>query len=164
MMFFINPHKKNRFLKNEIYKNWGKPIMMSKNEKYFLNSSHAALSSFQSSGRITADMRFAPRLGAHPNCSLRSQLLISANVLFNSSRLKNIERLIKKQKYYYCMNFKPTKTKIIGAVIISFIITLFNFSRMIFGDLAPINYLNVVLVWPISAILIYLIWSLFEKK
>jgi len=25
-------------------------------------------------------MRFAPRLGAHPNCSLRSQLLISANV------------------------------------------------------------------------------------
>jgi addiction module HigA family antidote len=39
---------------------------MSKNEKYFLNSSHAALSSFQSSGRITANMRF--RLRLHPNC------------------------------------------------------------------------------------------------
>jgi hypothetical protein len=63
---------------------------MCKNEKYFLNSlryasCHAALSSFQSSGRITADMRFAPRLGAHPNCSLRSQLLISANVISNVS-------------------------------------------------------------------------------
>lgn len=49
----------------------------------FLNSlryasCHAALSSFHSSGRITADMRFAPRLGAHPNCSLRSQLRLSA--------------------------------------------------------------------------------------
>jgi hypothetical protein len=53
-------------LKNEIYKKWGKPIIMSKNEKYFLNSSHAALSSFQSSGRITANMRF--RLRLHPNC------------------------------------------------------------------------------------------------
>jgi hypothetical protein len=28
--------------------------------------------------RLTADMRFAPRLGTHPNCSLRSQILISA--------------------------------------------------------------------------------------
>lgn len=71
--------------KNQIYKNWGKPIIMSKNEKYFLNSlryasCHTALSSFQSSRRIAADIRFAPRLGAHLNCSLRSQLLISANV------------------------------------------------------------------------------------
>jgi hypothetical protein len=57
----------------------GKAYLVKENEKYFLNSSHAALSSFQSSGRITADMRFAPRLGALPNCSLRSQLLISAN-------------------------------------------------------------------------------------
>ena len=57
---------------------------MSKNEKYFLNSLryasfHAALSSFLSSERITAGMRFAPRLGAYPNYSLRPQLLISAN-------------------------------------------------------------------------------------
>jgi hypothetical protein len=36
------------------------------------------------SGRITADMRFAPWLEAHPNCSLRSQLLISANVRCNA--------------------------------------------------------------------------------
>jgi len=69
---------------------------MSKNEKYFLNSlryapCHAALSSFQSSGRITADMRFAPRLGAHPNCSLRSQLLISANVKWNNKKFMAIE-------------------------------------------------------------------------
>ena len=55
------------FEKNQIYKNRGK-LIMQKNEKCFLNSSHAALSSFQSSGRITADMRFAPRLGALPNC------------------------------------------------------------------------------------------------
>ena len=41
---------------------------MSRNEKYFLNSSDAALSSFQLSGRITADMRLAPQLGALPNC------------------------------------------------------------------------------------------------
>ncbi len=53
--------------------------MRVKNEKYFLislryASCHAAFSSFQSSGRITADMRFAPPLGAHQNCyaSLRS--------------------------------------------------------------------------------------------
>ncbi len=50
--------------KNQIYKNLGKPIMKNKNEKYFLNSlryasRHAALSSFQSSGRITADISFA---------------------------------------------------------------------------------------------------------
>jgi ABC-type Mn2+/Zn2+ transport system permease subunit len=62
------------------------------------------------------------------------------------------------------MNFKPTKAKIIGTIIISFIISLFNFSRMIFGDLSPINYMNVILVWPISAIVIFIIWSLFEKK
>jgi hypothetical protein len=42
---------------------------MNKNEKYFLNSSHAALSSFQSSGRITRDIRFSPRLGLLPNFS-----------------------------------------------------------------------------------------------
>jgi len=39
------------------------------------------------SGRITADMRFAPWLEAHPNCSLRSQLLISANVIGSHSCL-----------------------------------------------------------------------------
>lgn len=72
--------------------------MINENEKYFLNSSHAALSSLRSSGRITADMRFAPRLGAHPNCSLWSQLLISANVIDNTAprqkeegRMKNNE-------------------------------------------------------------------------
>ena len=45
---------------------------MNKNEKYFLNSSHAALSSFQSSGRITRDIRFSPRLGLHQNFSSTS--------------------------------------------------------------------------------------------
>mgnify|MGYP006922188726 CR=1 FL=1 len=45
--------------------------MINENEKYFLNSSHAALNSFQSSGRITRDIRFSPRLGLHPNfCSI----------------------------------------------------------------------------------------------
>ena len=33
---------------------------------------HAALSSFQSSGRITRDIRFSPRLGLHPNFSSTS--------------------------------------------------------------------------------------------
>ena len=85
MKFTPNPSFIFQNGKNQIYNNLGEPVIMSKNEKYFLNSlryapCHAALSSFQSSGRITADMRFAPRLGAHPNCSLRSQLLISANV------------------------------------------------------------------------------------
>lgn len=42
---------------------------MNKDEKYFLNSGHATLSSFQSSGRITRDIRFSPRLGLHPNFS-----------------------------------------------------------------------------------------------
>jgi hypothetical protein len=49
--------------KNQIYNNWGKPIIMSKNEKYFLNSlrfapCHTALSSRWSSGRITRDIWF----------------------------------------------------------------------------------------------------------
>ena len=44
----------------------GKAYLVKENEKYFLNSSHAALSSFQSSGRITAKMRF--RLRLYPNC------------------------------------------------------------------------------------------------
>lgn len=68
--------------------------MKNKNEKYFLNSSHAALSSFQSSGRITADMRFAPRLGAHPNCFLWSQLLISPNVKLSKNLQNSINTLI----------------------------------------------------------------------
>jgi len=51
--------------------------MKNKNEKYFLNSlryasCHAALSSFQSSGRITRDIRFGARLAPHPNFSSTS--------------------------------------------------------------------------------------------
>ncbi len=34
---------------------------------FSLRSNHAALSSFQSSGRITRDIRFSSRLGLHPN-------------------------------------------------------------------------------------------------
>ena len=50
---------------------------MNENEKYFLNSlryasCHAALSSFQSSGRITRDIRFSPQLGLHLNFSSTS--------------------------------------------------------------------------------------------
>ena len=67
--------------KNQIYKKRRKPIMKNKNEKYFLNSlhyasCHAAPSFLRSSGRITRDIRFSPRLGLHPNCTLQSQLRI----------------------------------------------------------------------------------------
>jgi len=41
--------------------------MINENEKYFLNSSHAALSSRWSSGRITRIMRKMPQLGIFPN-------------------------------------------------------------------------------------------------
>jgi len=69
MKFTPNPSFIFQNGKNQIYKKQGKLIMRVKNEKYFLNSSHAALSSFQSSGRITRDIRFSPRLGLHPNFS-----------------------------------------------------------------------------------------------
>jgi len=46
---------------------------MNKNEKYFLNSSHAALSSFQSSGRITRDIREMAQLAISPNFSSTSR-------------------------------------------------------------------------------------------
>ena len=119
MKFTPNPSFIFQNGKNQIYKNWGKPIMKNENEKYFLNSlrfasCHAALSSFQSSERITADMRFAPRLGAHPNCSLWSQLLISANVRRNcNERHSNFETILKyiRKKTYFCQTRTGEKWK-----------------------------------------------------
>jgi hypothetical protein len=57
------------------------------------------------SGRITADMRFAPWLEAHPNCSLRSQLLISANVTPNKFFTKS--RLCKSAFCFFSMVIFP---------------------------------------------------------
>lgn len=64
------------------------------------------------------------------------------------------------------MNFKPTNSKVIVSIIIGFLIALINFVRQIYQGInaSPINYINIILVWPISSIIIYIIWSLFEKK
>jgi len=68
---------------------------MNENEKYFLNSSHAALSSFQSSGRITRLMRKMPHLGIFPN--LLRKLLISLtlyDILLGAQKKKKFYNLI----------------------------------------------------------------------
>ncbi len=64
------------------------------------------------------------------------------------------------------MNFKPTNNKVIVSILIGFLIALINFARQIYQgiDASPINYANVILIWPISSIIVYIIWSLFEKK
>jgi len=66
--------KPSSVLKNEKIKfiEINEACLMTKNEKYFLNSSHAALSSFQSSGRITRDIRFEAQFAPHPNFSSTS--------------------------------------------------------------------------------------------
>jgi len=63
------------------------------------------------------------------------------------------------------MNFEPTKGKITGSLVIGFVIALINYVRQIFQGINadPINYISVILVWPISAAIIYILWSLFEK-
>ena len=74
-----------------------------------------------------------------------------------------LTRLLKKDKK---MNFKPTNNKVIVSIIIGFLIALINFARQVYQGInaSPINYTNVILVWPISSIIVYILWSLFEKK
>ena len=64
------------------------------------------------------------------------------------------------------MNFKFTKGKVIGSVIIGVLIALINYTRLVFQgiDAAPISYFNVILVGFVSIVLIYIIWSLFQKR
>ena len=75
---------------------------MSKNEKYFLNSSHAALSSFQSSGRITRDIQFSPQLGLHPNFAP-----------FHSAKLR-ISLTLSSIKFEFLLSFLEKKKQKIG--------------------------------------------------
>jgi len=67
---------------------------MNTNEKYFLNSSHAALSSFQSSGRITS--RYAVRLRS-PNARLRLALCIRKRYMNSQPVHFNRPRAYKKK-------------------------------------------------------------------
>ena len=64
------------------------------------------------------------------------------------------------------MNFKLTNQKVIASIGFGLLIALVNFTRQIFQGVnaEPLNYFNIILVWPISAIIIYIIWSLFEKN
>ena len=64
------------------------------------------------------------------------------------------------------MNFELNRKKIITSISVGFLITLINYARQILIGINAglINYLGIILVWPISAAIIYIIWGLFEKK
>lgn len=65
------------------------------------------------------------------------------------------------------MNFKPTTWKIIISAIIGIIIGIYPFSKMIYtGSTGPayVFGLSSVIGFLISFIVIYVVWSLIEKK
>jgi len=64
------------------------------------------------------------------------------------------------------MDFKPNKQKLIVSITVGFGLALINFVRLIFQGIGagPMNYFEVFLIWPISVIVIYILYSLLEKK
>lgn len=64
------------------------------------------------------------------------------------------------------MNFRFTKRKVIWGIILGIVIALINYVRLVFHGInaEPISYANLILVGFISIIIVYIIWSLFQKK
>ncbi|MDP3026528.1 MAG: hypothetical protein Q8N63_02380 [Nanoarchaeota archaeon] len=64
------------------------------------------------------------------------------------------------------MNFRLSKKKVIWSIILGIIIALINYARLVFQGInaVPISYSNVILVGFVSIVVIYAIWSLFQKK
>ncbi len=60
------------------------------------------------------------------------------------------------------MNFKPNLWKILVSIAIGGVISLWNYSVHVFGDPLP-SLGTSVLVALISAVIVYVIWSLVRK-
>lgn len=60
------------------------------------------------------------------------------------------------------MNFKSTLWKSIISIILGFIPGYFAGTRIIIGGSLLLR--DLIIVWIISVLIIYIIWSLFQKK
>ncbi|MAG50953.1 hypothetical protein CL621_04950 [archaeon] len=64
------------------------------------------------------------------------------------------------------MNFKPSLWKILVSIIIGGLISLWNYAANIFGDLIKEmpSLGTSILIILVSAVIVYIIWSLFQRK